>query len=286
MADATPGAAGELARIWQSLADDPQQQALTCADWCLHNAPHLAVGLKHQILNNLPDALLTHLVFQNSADGRIQALNRLSEYEYNHVPPPPPPPVPKPRLQAANRAARKPDVTAEAIYEQLFGVMPVVDYAAEPVRVDWELGRLAIKTHTAEAFRLWAIARDLTIREGGSGAIFKKQLRKRLNTLHVSYSPRHFNRLLQDGLNVFWRLDAGSDKLYLISYAKVSERLLIEAGEAEAPTNLPGVRPVYLDPSGGVQRWESMLYAGWIAGRGYKEAVTISRDTLADLFGR
>jgi hypothetical protein len=48
-------------------------------------------------------------------------------------------------------------------------------------------------------------------------------------------------------------------------------------------TNKPGVRDMYLSPTGTLEQWEAKLYAAWLAYRGNP---TIARETLATLFGR
>jgi len=164
----------------------------------------------------------------------------------------------------------------------LFSHIQMVDKPkTTSLRVDAELGRLAIAQSWAAEFRLWIVGRDITRNNGGSGVVSKTALKDRLRALGVSYVPRHYNRLLAQGSGVFWHLNGS--QIYLRSIVNVA-RDLVEA----SPTldNLPGVREVYVDVSGSLEQWEAMLYAGWMAYRGYTRDVTIARETLAQLFHR
>ena len=141
--------------------------------------------------------------------------------------------------------------------------------------------RLAISLSCAAEFRLWIVGRDITRCANGSGIISKKALKARLKALGVSYTPRHFNRLLAHGARLFWHRTAHT--IYLRSIINVA-RDLVQASPIH--DNFPGVRDVYLDVSGTLEEWEAMLYAGWIAHRSYSSDITIARETQAVLFNR
>lgn len=158
---------------------------------------------------------------------------------------------------------------------------------AEPmtVRLDPELGRLAIGLKQAAALRLWALGRDLVRQGSGAGWISRKAFSQALARSGVTLSSRHLRRLLADGAGRFWNLH--DQRVYLYSPAKVSVHLMRLARENGASplieTNLPGVRDVYVPVGGSLAQWEANLYAAWLSHRGNP---TIARDTLWKLFGR
>ena len=162
-----------------------------------------------------------------------------------------------------------------------------VEERTEPVtvRLDPELGRLAVGLRQAAALRLWAVGRDLVRQGSGAGWVSRADLGKTLARMGVLLSARHLRRLLNDGVGRFWNLDGR--RVYLYSPGKVSLHLSRLAREAGAysliETNLPGVRDVYIPVEGSLASWEAHLYAAWLSHRGNP---TIARDTLWKLFGR
>lgn len=165
------------------------------------------------------------------------------------------------------------------------------DWSSYTVRVDPELGRLAIVVKWAHLFRLWVISRDLSkekVANGDgivcSGKITRKALKSRLSAIGSRYTQDHLNRLIRRGEGIFW--NASRSHLYLRKPTFVAQRL-VERVVITAPTvissNLPGVRDVYLSPLGSLEQWEATLYAGWHC---HRENPTIARSTLARLFGR
>ncbi|MBZ0241129.1 MAG: hypothetical protein K8H77_10805, partial [Cutibacterium acnes] len=292
MAEAYPtpssrwGSTAQLEQLWHDLADDPERQAVECAELCLRAAPHLVEWLEHRIMAHMPDALLTELALYTPSDGRIQALSRLAEFRYNRVAQPAVPAVERtaPRRVLSTRQIEVTPANVEEVYERLFGVKPQIVEAPRLIKVDWELARIAVKLEEAAEFRLWAIGRDLTSHQQGSGVITKAELWQRLQVYGIQYSPRHFNRLLKAGTGMYWHL--AGENLYLTGYQRLSPVMVERVDEDEIVGNLPGVWPMLLDPSGGLEQWESTVYAGWVAGRGWKKAVTISRQMQAVLFGR
>lgn len=164
---------------------------------------------------------------------------------------------------------------------------PVVSRASSlKLRVEPEIGRLAISLHMAAVYRMWIVGRDLTRRATGSGKITKQALLAEFDVLGIVYTRRHFNRLLKQGAGLFWTVY--QDSIYLRSAPHVAQAVFGEAENQhiETDTNLPGVRDVYLDVSGSLEAWEARLYAGWIAYRGYTHDITISRIAVSRLFGR
>ena len=162
----------------------------------------------------------------------------------------------------------------------------IVEKPERLLRVDPEIGRLCIALDCAAELRLWVVGRELSRQAGGSGVISRKALRNRLAASGVRCTPRHFNRLLAQGAGYFWRLEG--KQIYLRAGIKLAPDLVMQALEKGIALggNLPGVREVYLDVSGTIEGWEAMVYAGWLAHRGYKHDPTIARATLSQLFNR
>lgn len=153
-----------------------------------------------------------------------------------------------------------------------------------PIRVDPELGRLAIALYLASVFRIWVIARQLTRNAKGSGLVQRAEIRGSLPLYGVKMTREHFNRLLRSGDGIFWNIN--NDRIFIRSPRFVAWKIvrLAAAKNAElVATNRPGVRDVYLSTGGSHEAWEGMLYAGWMT---HRENPTIARETLEMLFGR
>jgi hypothetical protein len=149
------------------------------------------------------------------------------------------------------------------------------------VRLDPELGRLALALNKTGEFRVWVVARHCF---GQPGWVERDTLYGRLKTHGVIHTKRHFNRLLAKGEGLFWGL-APDGRVWLRGYVKVSQRLTQLAART-APelvaTNIPGTNDVYLRVSGDIGDFKARLYAGWLA---YRQDPKIARCTLAALFG-
>src|SRR5690606_28703485 len=101
-----------------------------------------------------------------------------------------------------------------------------------------------------------------------------------LEAYGIHYTATHRYRLLRAGDGLFWNLS--KKHLYLRNPGYVAVKLA-EAAPVLFSTNRPGVRDVYLSPTGSLENWEGMIYAGWMA---HRENPTIARETLERLFGR
>jgi hypothetical protein len=154
------------------------------------------------------------------------------------------------------------------------------------MRLDPELGRLAIGLHRAAYLRLWVIGRHVsTKRHSGRGWLDLADFWAALAPLGVTYTRRHFRRLLTAGENIFWTTT--HNRIYFAGVQKVAESLT-QCATRQQPdlvaTNRPGgMKDVYLPVDGTLERWESLIYAGWLAAKGNP---IIARDTLSALFGR
>jgi hypothetical protein len=162
--------------------------------------------------------------------------------------------------------------------------LPTPKVKIPEIRVEPELGRLCVALRVAAAFRLWVIGRQLTREEEGSGQIKRKALRECLPGFGVRMTPMHFNRLLRAGEGIFWNVDG--ERVFIRSPQFTALKIVNMAARKDRDliaTNRPGVRDMYLNVSGSLERWEGMLYAGWIA---HRENPTLARSTEEKLFGR
>ncbi len=179
--------------------------------------------------------------------------------------------------------------TPEQLYKAIYGVEPQIidpppppaDYPA--LRVDPELGRLAVLLDHTQPFRLWLVGRELTREADGSGQITTSELAAALKRFGVTCDARTVRRLLAGGDGTFWNRDR--NRLFLRSWGYVAVQFTTQAARrrgALLERNRPGRREVYIQVGGGKERFAAQLYAGWLAGR---SDPTISRETLMALFG-
>lgn len=153
------------------------------------------------------------------------------------------------------------------------------------IRLDPELGRLAVGLKQAALLRVWATARSLVRDGSGAGWVSRAALYELLERLGVQISHRHLRRLLTEGAGRFWNLH--SKRVYL--YAPWRAALhLVQLAENQGcngliDTNLPGVHEVYVPAGGSLAMWEAHLYGAWLS---HRSDPTIARDTLSKLFGR
>lgn len=150
---------------------------------------------------------------------------------------------------------------------------------------DPELGRLCIALDWASQYRLWVIIRHLTRNEEGSGIISKNALQQALTDFDIHYTPRHFDRLLQNGEGLFWTINRKYKRIYLHSWINLGLNMARKADAAgmDMSGNKPGARQSYTNVSGSLEHWEASIYAGWLC---LHEGVTIARETLSMLFRR
>jgi hypothetical protein len=148
------------------------------------------------------------------------------------------------------------------------------------VRLDPELGRLAVALEKSSEFRVWAVARHVF---GNPGWVERGTLFESLQTAHVIHTRRHLNRLLKDGDGLFWNLANG--KVYLRGVVKVAQHLTEQAARTNpklVATNIPGVHDIYVEVAGDIGDFKAIVYAAWLT---HREGPTIARETLCGLFG-
>lgn len=148
------------------------------------------------------------------------------------------------------------------------------------VRVDPELGRVALGLNLTAPLRVWLVLRQ---HFGQPGWTDRQTLYAALQGAGVTLSRRHFNRLLKEGEGLFWGL-TGNGRVHARGIIRVVKEITARA-LAENPdlvaTNTPGVRDVYLRVDGPLTAFKARLYAGWLT---HRENPRIARATLCKLF--
>jgi len=241
---------------WHGLAGNPANRALVIALMVNHHGDETLSAWAYQLIER----------GTTDAGARTEALSLLK------------PPAPAyPAIEIIEDLPPTPEVVQ----------MPIPTAMAPlGVRVDPDLGRLAIALQLASLFRLWVVGRDVVRRGNGSGQVEKACLKRALAGYNITYSKGHFNRLLLQGAGLFWDLDHACSRLFLRAPKPVAQQLTRRAlalNPAVIERDRPGVCDMYLSPTGSHEQWESMIYAGWLADRNNP---TIARETLAQLFNR
>jgi len=234
----------EAARLWHEIGD-PRTALLLMARLVVHD-PSLAADIR----------ALAGLTLVYECDRR-QVLDVLAK----HLPP--------------DTSTADPPLV-----EQLELVGPAVG----GLRVDPEIGRMAIALNLAAQHRIWALMRH---HGGAQSWIWRDDLEAQLAGIGITYNPRYLRRLLRQGNGLFWGMACRGRKIFYRSAAHVGAMLVRLAKREGRPelyeTNLPGGRDVWVLVPVDLGEWEARIYAAWMTWRGGPE---IARDTLAILFGR
>lgn len=145
--------------------------------------------------------------------------------------------------------------------------------------VNPNMGRIAMREGLELVFVAWSILRDFGVRENLSSHYSKQQAAQILAAHGLKFTSRHYGRIWQRGVGIFWGLDANG--VYLRSIKKVAAHF--EAFRKDCDSSSPGKEKfVQIQLSGGIENLRAELYWSWFA---LVEEKTISRDTLKDLFG-
>lgn len=205
--------------------------------------------------------------------------------------------------QAYEQAQKTIERHAPELTEWLMSLLPVwytnpkpiftpIQIVAEdktvPVECDVELARLAMLLGQFALYRIWVYTQR---RIGdGSGHIQRNELRRALLEVGISYSRRHFNRLLHQGEDLFWTIDNSTQFIYLTGVVRLAERLskqILQTVHARTlNTNKPGQRRMQVNLGGSIEDAKAQIYATWFIQKDRNGAgVQISRQTLTSLWG-
>ena len=138
-----------------------------------------------------------------------------------------------------------------------------------------ELNRIALKQGTDAEYLLWCVLRHYTAICGTSSHYTRQQVYTIALEFGLSWTRRHFNRVLDAGNQVFWTV--GKVRLFLRSFRKVYNALADETAAGIASPQF-----VRIIPQKSALERRAELYWSWFIARGES---TIARATLTDLFG-
>ena len=138
-----------------------------------------------------------------------------------------------------------------------------------------ELNRIAIKQHIDAEYLLWAVLRHYTATCGTSSHFTRQEVYTIALDSGLSWTRRHFNRILEAGNHIFWTV--GKVRLFLRSFRKVYNAL----ADVTA-ARIPSAQFVMIQPHKSAAARRAEFYWSWFVSRGES---TIARDTLRDLFG-
>ena len=138
-----------------------------------------------------------------------------------------------------------------------------------------ELNRIAVKQGIDAQYLLWAVLRQVVADSGLSSHFTREQVYSLALEVGLSWTRRHFNRVLDQGNYLFWTV--GATKIYVRSFKRVYNRLADETA-----AGIPSALWVKIQPHKSALKRRSEFYWSWFISRGKQ---TIARDTLRDLFG-
>lgn len=138
-----------------------------------------------------------------------------------------------------------------------------------------ELNRIAIKRQIDGEYLLWSVLRQMVAERGLSSHFERNDVYALALEVGLSWTRRHFNRILQRGNYLFWTV--GQSVLYLRSFKRVYNRLADENA-----ARIPSSQFVMIKPQKSALERRAEFYWSWFVVRGEQ---TIARDTLRDLFG-
>lgn len=138
-----------------------------------------------------------------------------------------------------------------------------------------ELNRIALLQQIDAEYLLWAVLRHVTSTQNLSSHFNRDDVYSMCLEVGLSWTRRHFNRVLADGDGTFWK--AGKSRIFLISFKKVYNLLADETAAA-----IPSSLFVTITPHKSAAERRAEFYWSWFSSRGES---TIARHTLQDLFG-
>ncbi len=281
--------AQDFDRLWERWEGDPEGRASAASRWCLEQAPWMADVVEARVLAETPECPRRHIAVARLALARGAAADptwrpKVAQLEPQRLTRPP---APQERLSE----------TIEAFYERIYRVpLQIIDERQKRplhaliesqegcLRVDPELGRLAIVLHEVAPLRLWVVGRELVRTTNPSGKVSRQDLRQALEQYGVKYTPRHIRRVLAEGEGTYWNCDG--ERVFLRSWEHVATQLTRRATKdhvGDIPHNRPGRQDMLVPVAGSLEQWEAALYAAWFSNR---NCPTIARETLEKLFGR
>lgn len=138
-----------------------------------------------------------------------------------------------------------------------------------------ELNRIALKQQIDAEYLLWCVLRH-TVAERGLSSHFSREQVYCIALAHgLSWTRRHFNRVINQGDSIFWK--AGKSLIFLASFKRVYNALADKEAAA-----VPAPRFVLINPHKSALERRAEFYWSWFISR---DEQTIARATITDLFG-
>jgi len=147
------------------------------------------------------------------------------------------------------------------------------------ISVHPNLARIATREGYLIPFVIWSALRDASIKEDLSSNPLKSQAKKLLRSWGLNYTDRHYQRIWNNGLGIFWGLS--QDRLWLRSFRRVSEKLSVYRKPCDESCQAQDLF-VLIQLSKSLKALEAEVYHAWLLEKG---ECTLSRDTITDLFG-
>jgi hypothetical protein len=138
-----------------------------------------------------------------------------------------------------------------------------------------ELNRIALKQQIDAEYLLWCVLRH-TVAERGLSSHFDREQVYCIALAHgLSWTRRHFNRVIIQGDGTFWK--AGKSRIFLTSFKRVYNALADKEAAA-----VPSPRFVLIKTHKSALDRRAEFYWSWFISR---DEQTIARATISDLFG-
>ena len=138
-----------------------------------------------------------------------------------------------------------------------------------------ELNRIALKQQIDAEYLLWCVLRHTVAARGLSSHFSREQVYCIALAHGLSWTRRHFNRVITQGDGIFWK--AGKSLIFLTSFKRVYDALADKEAAAVASP-----RFVLIKPHKSALERRAEFYWSWFISRGES---TIARESLRDLFG-
>lgn len=137
-----------------------------------------------------------------------------------------------------------------------------------------ELNRIALKRSLDTVYLVWCILRRDVSTNHLSSHYNRNDARRVCVNLGLNFTKRHWSRIWENGHGIFWGFNNGV--IHLRSFKRVYKMLADENASLEAS---PDFIEIEIIKSPAARRAE--LYWSWFY---HRDEVTISRDTISDLF--
>jgi len=137
------------------------------------------------------------------------------------------------------------------------------------------INRIAVKLKIDAEYLLWLVLRHAVTRDGLSGRFTRSQAYAYTVQAGLSFTHRHWNRLIEAGNGIFWGIDA--KYVFVRSFDRVYKLL---ADDDCISVHNPLFIAIEVKKSGLERKAE--LYWSWFMSRNEQQ---ISRATITDLFG-